>query len=375
MLISDFDVMKILYYHRFLKSTETNALPGHFFNGVLGMEEFGIKVSYLENSYLGNRIILAIKVAIQVIFQSESFDLIYGSTPYGLELVVLLRSLGLFRKPIVVWHHRAIKPASKPLINRLLKLYYSGFDKIPMFTTKHIEESLRANLIEKNKMMQIQWGPDAEYFDQIMMGKEKPLNNTFCSTGRENRDFPTLISAFSKLPQSNLIIYTTKVHGKMNNEKLLMDYAKRYPNVDFTLVDTKNSNRFLANEVYNSLCAVVSCNEHNYTVGLTSLVEAMALKTAIITSDNPYFPFDVEKEGFGIKVKYNDVEGWTKAINYLTENPEIAKEMGLKGRKFVDEKYNLLLLTSSIARSFFEVLGQPLPTGLKAAEKSTLQAS
>lgn len=365
--------MKILYYHRFLKKTETNALPGHFFNGVLGMEEFGIKVSYIENAYLGNRILLAIKVAIQVIFHSESFDLIYGSTPYGLELLVLLRSLGLFRKPIVVWHHRAIKSASKPLITRLLKLYYRGFDKTPMFTTKHIEESERVNLLEKNKMKQIQWGPDTNYFDQIMIDKDKTLNNTFCSTGRENRDFPTLINAFSKLPQSNLMIYTTKVHGKMNNEKLLMDYAKRYPNVNYTLVDTKNSNRFLANEVYNSLCAVVSCNEHDYTVGLTSLVEAMALKTAIITSDNPYFPFDVEKEGFGIKVKYNDVEGWTKAVKYLTENPEIAIEMGLKGRKFVDEKYNLLLLTSSIARCFYEVLGRPLPDGLISAEPLSYQ--
>lgn len=347
--------MKILYYHRFLKSTEANALPGHFFNGVLGLDQFGIKVSYIENSYLGNRILLALKVAFEIIFHSESFDLIYGSTPYGLELLILLRSIGLFRKPIVIWQHRAVKSSQNEFINKLLKLYYNGLDKMIMFTNKHIEETLATKLTTSDKLIQMQWGPDTEYFDGIINGNKKETSNNFCSTGRENRDFPTLIKAFSSAPKSTLKIYTTKVHGAMNNEKLLMGYADRHENVMVKIVENKNTNKFLANEVYKSICAVVSCNEHNYTVGLTSLLEAMALKTALITSDNPYFPFDVEKEGFGIKVPYGDAEAWRSAIQYITDHPDKALEMGLKARKFIDEKCNLNLLTYNVANCLYAV--------------------
>lgn len=79
----------------------------------------------------------------------------------------------------------------------------------------------------------------------------------------------------------------------------------------------------------------------HYPVGLTSLVEAMAQQKAIIATDNPYFPIDVEKEGIGIKVAYGDKEGWREAFEYVSSHPEIAREWGLKARKLAEEQYNL----------------------------------
>ena len=334
-------------------------MPGHFFYGVLGLDKYNIETFFMENSFLGNRIWISIKVALQIIFNNKKYDLIYAATPYGLELLVLLRSLGIFNKPIIVWQHRALKASPNPWVNKMLKFYYSGFSKMIMFTDMHIKETLSNGATTREKLMQMNWGPDTNYFDGIIADNpDRAPINYFCSTGRENRDFPTLIKAFSVLPDSILKIYTTRLHGAMNNEKLLSDYTHSYSNVQVSIVESKNINKFLSKEVSKSICAVVSCHEHNYTVGLTSLLEAMALKTAIITSDNPYFPFDVEQEGFGLKVPYGDVDAWTKAAKYLSDHPEIAIKMGEKGREYVDKYFNLDLLTQDVAKCLYQVAGK-----------------
>ena len=210
--------------------------------------------------------------------------------------------------------------------------------------------------------MQMQWGPDTDYYDKVIEATKKankPVENYFCSTGRENRDFPTLISAFSALPESKLRIYTTRQHGRMQNEKILLEDEKATPNIHVSIVESSPTlNAFLSAEIYNGICAVISCQQYNYTVGLTSLTEAMALGKAAIVSDNPYFPIDVEKEGIGIKVAYKDVQGWIDAIKYLTHNPEIANEMGRRGRQFIDEKCNTRLMAKNLADVFSEEVGE-----------------
>lgn len=90
----------------------------------------------------------------------------------------------------------------------------------------------------------------------------------------------------------------------------------------------------------------------NYSVGLTTLVEALGIGLPIIVSDNPYFEMDVEREGVGVKVPYGDVEAWVKAVNYLSENKELAVKMGLKARKLAEDKYNLELYSKEIVDEF-----------------------
>lgn len=50
---------------------------------------------------------------------------------------------------------------------------------------------------------------------------------------------------------------------------------------------------------------------------------------------------DIEKEGAGIYVDYNDTEGWQQAIRYLYTHPEEAQQMGANGRKLAEREYNL----------------------------------
>ena len=72
----------------------------------------------------------------------------------------------------------------------------------------------------------------------------------------------------------------------------------------------------LATEVCRSRFVVICCQDFPYTVGLTTLVEAFALGLPVVCTRNPKFEMDIEKEGVGIYVDYNDVEGWKQAITY-----------------------------------------------------------
>jgi len=88
----------------------------------------------------------------------------------------------------------------------------------------------------------------------------------------------------------------------------------------------------------------------NYCLGLTSIVEAMALGKPIISSVNPYSPVDIEKEEIGFVVR-NVVE-WKSALQYISENPDEAKKMGIRARSLAEKKFNIEKCSQQIESVF-----------------------
>jgi len=105
----------------------------------------------------------------------------------------------------------------------------------------------------------------------------------------------------------------------------------------------------LARKVYQSACAVICCRESNYTVGLTTVVEAMALGIPIICSRNAQMPMDIEREGCGITVDYGDEKGWAWSVDYMASYPKAAALMGHKGRLLAEKYYNDRVCAQEIA--------------------------
>jgi glycosyltransferase involved in cell wall biosynthesis len=50
---------------------------------------------------------------------------------------------------------------------------------------------------------------------------------------------------------------------------------------------------------------------------------------------------DLEAEGCGIYLEPYDTTGWERAIRYISDHPEEAKEMGRKGRLLAEKYYNV----------------------------------
>lgn len=347
--------MKIYYYHtrpiqEALNEWENHLHPGHILYGLTHFGKHGITPILHHFRHYPSRLRFALANFLQIMRCKEPYDLLYGTSFYGLELIIFFRALGLYRKPIAIWHHQAVIRNSNKLRNLISRFYYRGIDQMFFFSQALIDDSLKSGKVTADRLHLIHWGADLDFYDYLKQhlpaGSNGEQEKVFISTGRENRDFATLLKAFSQtdLPVD---IYTTPTTGDKNYEILLKQYAS-HPNIRAHFTDGIIPHK-LAVEVCRSKVVVICCLNYPYTVGLTTLVEAFALGLPVICSRNPKFGMDVEKEGAGIYVDYGDAEGWKQAITYLHTHPEEARRMGANGRKLAEREYNLEHYTREIS--------------------------
>lgn len=339
--------MKVYFYHTqdiqmILRRLEKGEFPPHFLYGATKLKDHDIDVVWHKSRLGLPRWRMMIRNAWQILTCREHFDAIYATHYRGIELIVLLRALGLFRKPIVIWHHQPIITPKSLWREWLGRLFYRGFDNMFFFSQKLIDDSLKSRKARPERMHLGHWGMDAA-------SPLTPPHPSFISSGKEMRDMPTLIKAFNKTG-APLDIYINKQNGDIKYGDIFEGLEiKENINVNWV---TALAPHEIQQKVKEASCVVICCQETKYTVGLTTVVEALALGKPIICSRNPQIPVDFDKEGCGISVPYYDVEGWIKAIEFIMNNPDKAREMGERGRELARTTYN----DTRCAREAAEVL-------------------
>lgn len=348
----------------YLNPSQINIKPKHYYFGLVGLDQKQctkepLLIDYFYNSSLSKskleKFSKSIINAFKIIFSDH--DVLFAAFQEGIFVLIILRALGIYRKPIVIWQHRPIKFSSNNLKNLFIKFFYKGCDKLFFFSQKHIDDALNKNLIDPHKLILIDFGGDIDYFDRIKhaMPNKGKRNDHFITFGSENRDYKTIIEAFEKTINI-LDIYTSHKHGDNDYHKLLEKTINKHSNINIHFTkDLESIFPTLFELSLNSFCVVISVLEKNYTVGLTQLIDSIAMGLPIITTDNPYYPFDVEKEGIGLKIKYGSVDEWVTATNYLSSHPEIAKEMGRKARLLAENRYNCDIMIKQIIGQLTQV--------------------
>ena len=308
-------LLTIYFYHTRLtresyEEWKEYKFPGHILYGLPLLENYGIHSVMHKCKYFSGRLKLMLYATKEILFCKEKYDVLYATSFRGIEPVIFLRALGLYRKPIVIWHHTAVVTNPKPWREQISRLFYKGIDQMFLFSRKLIQDSQKTRKAPSHKLKLIHWGPDLPFYDHLLAEMPDRKPEGFISTGKENRDVDTLLQAFAA-----------------TNEKL----------------------------VARKSCIVICCLDFPYTVGLTTLVEAFALGIPVICSRNPNFEIDIDKEGIGITVEYNDVQGWIDAIRYIADHPEEARRMGENARKLAEERFNLEIFSREIAESLLEI--------------------
>lgn len=377
--------MKIYYYHtrpiqEALDEWNNHLHPGHILYGLTHFAKYGITPILHHYRRIPSRLRFSLYNFFQIIRCKEPYDLLYGTSFYGLELIIFCHAIGLYRKPIAIWHHQAVIRNRNKLKNLISRFYYRGIDQMFFFSQTLIDDSLKSGKVTADQLHLIHWGADLPFYDLLKqqltaaseqadeqsdeqtdkrsdkpskkLNDNQPQARAFISTGKENRDFATLLKAFAEtgLPVD---IYTTR---DKSYEQLLKQYTS-YTNIRAHFTGGIIPHQ-LAIEVCRSKVVVICCLDFPYTVGLTTLVEALALGLPVICSRNPKFEMDIEKEGAGIYVDYNDTEGWKQAISYLHTHPEEAQRMGANGRKLAEREYNL----EHYSRELAEILTDTIKT-------------
>ena len=148
--------------------------PSHFLYGACHLPKNGVDVVYHQSPKRDlSRLRTALYTAWRVLTCSEHFDALYATHYKGLELIVLMRALGLFRKPIIVWHHQPIVRSKSCLREWFGRFFYRGFDRLIFFSEKLVADSLQAPKADARRLVVGHWGADLAFYDHVI----KVVNN------------------------------------------------------------------------------------------------------------------------------------------------------------------------------------------------------
>lgn len=293
----------------------------------------------------------------RILTRQRHFDVLYGTSFNGLELLILLRALGLMRRPIAIWHHQPVVTARSPLREFVARFFYRGIDRMYFFSQPLVAQSLRSGKVPGQRMQVADWGPELAFYQRFLPCRPAP-DAPFISTGKEERDMPTLIEAAGRAG-APLAIYLRKQTGDMDYERVLGSlHIPACVQVHWTEGQLYGE---LAKTVAKARCVVICCRPTNYTVGLTTLVEAMGLGLPVIATRNRAFPFDIDAEGMGITVEYGDVDGWERALRWVMGHPAEALRMGERGRQLAEQRFNIRHTAEQVAAGL-RMLCAPSPT-------------
>lgn len=282
---------------------------------------------------------------------TKACDFVYMTYLYEQPLILMafLKSLGFYRKrKVIAVSHKRLKTGKNVLERFIYRMVYKHIDMFFFHSQQNLDDSVALGLTERSKSRFFYWGDELTYVDRTY---KMTMGDFFISTGRENRDFDIMIKAFAKT-NAKLELYTNRINYE-NNYEDLEAYQNKYPNVDIKFVDKSNDTTLrLAQRTAECRCVMIPLmkNHVNYCVGLTSIIEAMAMGKPIISSPNPYSPVDIAKERIGIVA--DSVEEWVSAIQYMQDHPDEAEAMGQRARHMAEEYYNV----NSTAKLLDEVL-------------------
>lgn len=256
-------------------------------------------------------------------------------------LIILLKLLHLYRKPIFVWKYTGGKEKGgwRGLLTRI---YFNVIDRVYVFSKTHYDLYAANKNINTQHFRMINYSADTAFFQKYIETNPKVKNRVIAS-GMDNRDFMTLCKAVEGTNYPLLII-TTCQNGERNYYELLTEYCKTHSNVQVIFWDTLEEHisvvDFVNNEIAQSSIVAVCCNEVDYGVGYTAVVEALPFGKPILLTGNKDIPVDVGAEGVGFTIKPYDVEGWREAIQKLMESPALRQKMGQKAKGLSETTFN-----------------------------------
>ncbi len=327
--------MKIVYIGYNIHAIHEKIKKGDFSSqllyGAIELEKKGLTIAYYSQSKKG--LMGLIRDIIHL--KKEKSDFLFFPYLNGIFYILL----AIAKKTGFLKHEKLIGILHfTPSITNKNRLYiksiYKVFNKVYFHSPKNMEECIKLNIVNRSQAEILYWGTDLSYLDGLQQNEKE--KGTFISTGLENRDYKTLIDAFSSLPPHlHLDIYVYA-------QKRLQE--RKTGNIHINHILPENSNQYdTALKTKAAQCVVVPINETGlkYCTGHTSIVEAMALGKPVIVTDNPYHPIDVEKESIGIKVKPYDIESWKQAILYASTHKAEMIEMGKRGRRLAESTYNI----------------------------------
>jgi glycosyltransferase involved in cell wall biosynthesis len=183
----------------------------------------------------------------------------------------------------------------------------------------------------------------ANYLHQVS-SENMVTDGPIMGVGIAKRDYKTLIDALSHLPGYTTELFVSSRYGDTLKQKIRKSIPKWIYFPDFVpddeLIRRYQRSRFVVLPLQDTT---------QHCAGLSNVLEAWALSKAIIATKTREMESLVKNGETGILVPPYDVNAMREAIQELWANPNLAYQMGMAGRRFVETYYDPKIVDANIA--------------------------
>jgi glycosyltransferase involved in cell wall biosynthesis len=297
---------------------------------------------------------------------TAKYDIIHTHmpTPWTSDWSVLIAKL-MRRKSIITIHNDMDKPGflskliTKIYINTFYRITLSFVDKIIIVNPDWMQSFIATkHLLKKhsNKIVVIPNGIDLALFDKSITEKRDQNMILFVSILDKYHEFKGLDYLLEA------IVSIKKVNPKIKllivgEGELKKDYKTKTKqlgietNVTF-IGEVKQKDLY---KYYKQAGLFVLPSIEIEGFGIV-LLEAMAGKLPVVTTNIAGVWKDIQKFNTGLVVKPRDAQALANAIIKLLTNKNLSAQMGNNGNKLIKEKYDWKLIASQVENIYKEVL-------------------
>jgi glycosyltransferase involved in cell wall biosynthesis len=173
------------------------------------------------------------------------------------------------------------------------------------------------------------------------------------SLGVSKRDYGTLIDSLTELPGYITEIYAGSRFDDFHTEKtrkVLPEWIRFCdPVPSYEIPDLYRRARFVVLPLINTT---------QFSAGMTTALEASAAGKAVIATSLPGM-FSYIRDGVtGILVPPHDRVAMRDAIHRLWTQPELAHQMGLAGRQYIEKEFNPVVVNNHIREFLMKVYAE-----------------
>jgi glycosyltransferase involved in cell wall biosynthesis len=255
----------------------------------------------------------------------QQYDLIWaGSEKVGIPL-----SLFKLHRPLVVLAHHPESPLKARVVRAAgLAKRWAGVGYISNEGKRFLMDRLG---VPADRLFQAE---SAKFLGRVPPASG-PTTGPTMSVGAAKRDYPTLIAALSKLPGYETEIFAASKYGdKLTKQIPLSVQAWIHINSfvsEAELIQHYQAARFV-------IIPLVATTHGG--AGLSAALEASTCGKAVIATRIGGMPTFVKDGETGLLVPPHDVDALRIAIQKLWEQPDLAHQMGLAGRSYLEQNFD-----------------------------------
>ena len=327
-----------------------------------GFELIRVRVPSLLHTSARNRIILHLSFLISsmipifsikpdVIFASEPnlFSIIpafFYSKLHGGSVIRIVDDLW----PEAIYERGYVKSRLlKKFLDKLAKFSYTYAKFILPLTETGKQIIHNSYNIINDKIIVLGHGVDTNIFTHTEQTKKSDFILMYSGSFVESYDFDLIINAAKKLQDENIKFV-------LRGKGILLSYLqneKKNKDLKNLLIDTEIVPlEYIAKKLAHADVFIVPMKNEialNSTLP-TKILEYQAIGRPIICCSDGAPGKYVEKTKSGIKTKYENLDEFIDAIQKLKSEPQLCKELGQNGKKYVDENLTFEKIGKTLSR-------------------------